>query len=74
MIILLTILGEPRVLKKHTECVNTVAWNPTSNLLASASDDGTAIIWSGDQLQNSRVLSATINKVIYLKISFIYIL
>ena len=40
----------------HTQDVNSVAWNPvTENLLASASDDGSAIIWclkieNGDDL------------------------
>lgn len=40
----------------HTQDVNSVAWNPvTENILASASDDGSAIIWclkkeNGDDL------------------------
>ena len=40
----------------HTQDVSSVAWNPaTENILASASDDGSVIIWclkkeNGDDL------------------------
>lgn len=31
--------------KAHEQDVNSIAWNPTENIIASASDDGTVKLW-----------------------------
>ena len=49
-------------LKGHTDVVPACAWNPKEDLLASASWDTTARIWSIDQLQNEIVLNHKSNK------------
>ncbi|WFD07990.1 hypothetical protein MVES1_003359 [Malassezia vespertilionis] len=44
-------LGEPRALQSfrgHTDEVNSIQFDPSHTLLASASDDGTACIWAVD--------------------------
>lgn len=37
-----------RTLSAHASDVNVLAWNRTASVLASASDDSTAIVWSAD--------------------------
>ena len=45
-------------LKSHTDFVTTATWNPIQNLLATGSEDGTAIIWNVSNIHTPRVILA----------------
>lgn len=53
-----------RLLEGHTDKVNTVAFHPDNNILASGSDDGTVRFWDMTTGEETRLIQAAQNPVI----------